>query len=299
MMKLLNIGSIAFDDVKTPYGEIKLAMGGSAVYASLSSSKFVSTAILGVVGNDFSEENFAILKRNGIDTSGIEVVSGDSFHWSGVYNDLNRAETIKTDLNVFADFNPRLSENQKKCPYVFLGNIDPILQKSVLEQINNDAIVGCDTMNYWIMSKRRDLENVINNIDLLFINEDELKMLTEQSNIFQAAENILKGRLKYLIIKRGEYGSILYGKDLLFFVPVYPIKEVIDPTGAGDSFAGAFMGYIAKMDNLNSETMKKAMLYATILASYNIQSFSVNELDRVQYPEIDRRHSELLRMIIL
>jgi len=298
-MKLVNIGSIAFDDVRTPHGEAKNSLGGSAVYASIASSNFCKTGIVGVVGDDFVDEHFNYLNVREIDVRGIEKVNGKSFHWAGIYNDLNKAETLLTELNVFAEFDPKIPSEYLFAPYLFLGNIDPELQMKVLKEMKNTRIIACDTMNYWILSKKDKLIEVIKNVDILFINEEEIKMLTGRSNIFDAADEALKLGLQYIICKRGEYGSVLFGENLLFFAPIYPVRDVIDPTGAGDSFAGGFMGYLAKEDKVSPEVLKQAMIYGAVTASINVGSFSCNSLLKSDIDSINQRFNVVKKLISL
>ena len=294
-MSLVIVGSIALDSIKTPFGEVEKALGGSAMYASLASSKFVKTQIVGVVGEDFPIEHIDLLKENDICCKGLKIVPGKTFHWKGVYNDLNKAETLETHLNVFADFNPELPPEYRKSRYVFLGNIDPVLQLRVLDQMENPGITACDTMNFWISGKKKELMEVIKRVDILFINEDEIKMLTGEQNVFSAAEIACSYGPKYLIIKRGEYGSMAVSKNFLFFVPVYPLKKVIDPTGAGDCFAGGFMGYLANTDRDDQETIKNAMIYGTVTASFDVESFSLEKIKGIDKDMIEIRKEEIMK----
>ncbi|OQX71623.1 MAG: sugar kinase [Candidatus Cloacimonas sp. 4484_275] len=297
-MSLLIVGSIALDSVKTPFGEVREALGGSAVYASMASKHFSQTEIIGVIGKDFPEEHLKLLEDNKISIIGVEKVDGKTFRWKGVYNDLNKAETLDTQLNVFADFQPKLSEKHQNTEYVFLGNIDPVLQLDVLNKIKNPRITACDTMNFWISGKLEKLIEVIKEVDILFINEDELKMLTGENNIFKAAEITEKYNLKLIVIKKGEHGAIAVKNDFVFFAPVFPLKRVVDPTGAGDSFAGGFMGYLAKSDNFNEKTIKNAMIYGTILASFDVEDFSLNKLSKVSSEEIEFRKEKIRQSVI-
>ena len=297
-MSLLIVGSIALDSVRTPYGEVREALGGSAVYASMASKHFSQTEIIGVVGEDFPDEHLNLLKSNGVSVLGVEKVSGKTFRWKGVYNDLNRAETLDTQLNVFADFQPKLSKKHQNIEYVFLGNIDPVLQLDVLNKINNPRITACDTMNFWISGKIKELDEVIKKVDILFINEDELKMLTGENNIFKAAEITEKYDLKLIIVKKGEHGALAIKGDFIFFAPVFPVKKVVDPTGAGDSFAGGFMGYLAKANRFDENTIKNAMIYGTVLASFNVEDFSLNKLSKVSKEEIEKRKEKIKESVI-
>lgn len=285
-MSLLIVGSIALDNIETPFGKVVLSLGGSAIFTSMASKNFCKSSIIGIVGKDFSKEHFLLLEENGINTQDIKVTFGKTFQWSGKYNDFNKAETLDTQLNVFANFDPQLCEDNKNCDYVFLGNIDPVLQLRVLRQMNNAKITACDTMNFWISGSKSKLLEVINNVDILFINEDELRMLTGVHNIFEAAQKAKELNPKLIVVKRGEYGSFAYSDEFIFFAPVYPVRKVVDPTGAGDSFAGGFMGYLASTGNFKETTIKNAMIYGTITASFNVESFSVNRLKKISIDDI-------------
>jgi len=285
-MSLLIVGSIALDNVKTPFGKVDQSLGGSAIYTSMVSKNFCDSHVVGIVGDDFPKAHFELLDKNKINIQDLKVVAGKTFHWSGIYNDMNKAETLDTQLNVFADFNPELSEDNRNCNYLFLGNIDPVLQLKVLKQMNNAQITACDTMNYWIKCAKSKLLEVINKVDILFINEDELKMLTNVQNIFEAAQKAKEMGPNLIVVKRGEYGSFAYSNEFIFFAPVYPVKKVIDPTGAGDSFAGGFMGYLASIGNFEEVTIKNAMLFGAVTASFNVESFSVNRLKEININDI-------------
>jgi sugar/nucleoside kinase (ribokinase family) len=296
-MSLVIVGSIAFDGVKTPYGEVDKVLGGSAIYASMASKHFCKTHIVGVVGEDFSKNYVSMLQENDICCKGIKFVPGKTFYWKGVYNDMNRAETLDTQLNVFADFNPKIPSDYRKCEYLFLGNIDPELQLRVLNQMENTKRTACDTMNFWIEGKREKLLEVIREIDILFINDDEVKMLTGKKNIFIAAEAAMELGPQLIVIKRGEYGSMAVAEDFIFFTPVYPVKNVIDPTGAGDSFAGGFMGYLAAQKKYNKTSIKNAMIYGAVMASFNIESFSLNKLREIDLKDIEARKESVIKSI--
>ena len=296
-MSLLIVGSIALDNVETPFGKVVHSLGGSAIFTSMASKNFCKSSIMGIVGKDFPKEHFMLLEENGINTQDIKVTFGKTFHWSGKYNDFNKAETLDTQLNVFANFDPQLCEDNKNCDYVFLGNIDPVLQLRVLKQMNNAKITACDTMNFWISGSKSKLLEVINNVDILFINEDELRMLTGVHNIFKAAQKAKELNPKLIVVKRGEYGSFAYSDEFIFFAPVYPVRKVVDPTGAGDSFAGGFMGYLASVGNFKETTIKNAMIYGTVTASFNVESFSVDGLKKISIDDILARKEIIERSI--
>ena len=296
-MKLTLVGSIAYDSVKTPYGEVEQALGGSSFFASVAASYFCKPCVVGVVGEDYDKKNLELLNGMGIDTSGVDVLPGKTFHWKGVYNDLNRAETLDTQLNVFADFNPIVSKEFASNDYLFLGNIHPALQLNVLKQLECCKITAMDTMNYWISSAKDELLEVIKNIDIVFINEDEAKMLTERNNVYDASEDILAMGPKLVLLKRGEYGAMAIMKDMLFFSPVYPVKKVIDPTGAGDSFAGGFMGYLAGAGEFTPKRIKEAVIYGTVMASLDVQSFSADGMMNLAKEVIEERRKKVIDII--
>ncbi len=298
-MNLLVIGSVAMDTIRTPHGEVNDILGGSTVYASMAASNFCPVRIVGVVGNDFDGKHLELLAERGVDTGGIEVCEGETFRWHGSYDDLNSAQTLDTRLNVFADFNPVLPEKFKESEVVLLGNIQPGLQLSVLDQIKNPKLVACDTMNFWIDGAREELEKVIRRVDILFINEEELKMLTGIRNIYTAAKKALSYGLKYVVAKRGEYGALVAGENLLFSIPVYPVERVVDPTGAGDSFAGGFLGYLAGTGDFSEANIKQAMLYGTVCASLNIEDFSIRVMKKSGREQIEQRRTELIKLIAL
>ena len=285
-MSLLVVGSIALDNVETPFGKVIYSLGGSAIFTSMASKNFCKSSVVGIVGDDFPKEHFELLAENKINTQDLMVIPGKTFHWSGKYNDLNKAETLDTQLNVFANFNPQLCEDNKNCDYVFLGNIDPVLQMRVLKQMNTTKSTACDTMNFWISGSRPKLLEVINNVDILFINEDELRMLVGIQNIFEAVQKAKEMGPKLIVVKRGEYGSFAYSDDFIFFAPVYPVRKVVDPTGAGDSFAGGFMGYLASVGNFEETTIKNAMIFGSVTASFNVESFSIDRLREISMNDI-------------
>lgn len=288
-MSLLIVGSVALDNVQTPFGKVERSLGGSAIFTSMVSKNLCQSNIVGIVGEDFPEEHIDLLNDSRINISDLKIVPGRTFHWAGVYNNMNTAKTLDTQLNVFADFDPQLCRDNKKCDYIFLGNIDPALQLNVLNQMVQPKITACDTMNFWISGSRPKLMEVISKVDILFINEDELRMLTNEQNIIKAAEGSLKYGPKLIIVKRGEYGSFAFTDDFIFFVPAFPVKEVIDPTGAGDSFAGGFMGYLASCGCMNKDTIKKAMLIGTVSASFCVESFSIDRLRKISIDDINKR----------
>ncbi len=288
-MSLLVVGSIAFDSVQTPFGKKDMALGGSASYAAMAGSYFCNTRIVGVVGDDFPQANLDLFEQHNICSKGIEIIEGKTFFWKGVYNDLNIAETLDTQLNVFADFDPQIPKEYESSEYLFLGNIHPTLQLRVLEQIEKPKIVACDTMNFWIDGERELLLEVIKKVDILFINEEEIKMLTQEKNVFMAASKACKMGAQLIIIKRGQYGAMAIGEDMLFYSPIFPVRAVVDPTGAGDSFAGGFMGFLTSKGKINKKIIKHAMIYGTIAASHTVESFSLEKLQNTDMKQIETR----------
>ncbi len=289
-MSLLIVGSIALDSIKNQFGSVHEALGGSAVYASISASYLHDdVSIVGVAGSDFPEKHLTLLHKRGIDTTGLELTEGKTFRWSGRYEDLNEAITLQTDLNVFGKFSPKIPERLRNAKYVFLGNIDPSLQIDVLKQMKNPAIVAADTMNFWIKGEKDNLMKMLTMIDILFINEEEIRMLTKAKNLFKAAEKATDFGPETIIVKQGEYGSFVYRKDFLFFAPIYPIQKAIDTTGAGDCFAGGFLGYMGSRDKTDELTLKKATIYGTITSSFDVENFSVKGIKNISKEKIDER----------
>lgn len=292
-MSLVIVGSIGLDTIETPVGKVTEALGGSAVYGAIAASYFSKTHTVGVVGSDFPAEHIELLKKHGIGIEGLEIREGNTFRWIGKYENWNQAQTIDTQLNVFGDFNPILPEPCLNCNSLLLGNIHPDLQLRVLEQIKSYRFVAADTMNYWINCAKEQLDKVIEKVDIVFINEDELKLYTGEKSVFKAAEVVLAQGPKLLVLKRGEYGSVLIGEELLFFAPAYPIVEVKDPTGAGDSFAGGFMGYLAQAGEMTPSNLKEACLFGTVMAALNVSDFSVVKLANHSFEHIKLMQEEL------
>ena len=289
-MSLLVVGSVAIDSVKTPFGNRERSLGGAATHFSASASYFTDVSVVGVVGEDFTADDMAVFRERNINTENLQQIpGGKTFRWVGEYGfDLNSAQTIDTQLNVFGDFNPQLSETAKKSPYLFLANIQPQLQRQVREQVDC-KFVAMDTMNYWIETAREELIKTIGVVDAVIINDSEARELAGESNLIKAAKKILTFGPKFLIVKRGEYGAALFTKDTYFATVAYPLESVFDPTGAGDSFAGGFMGYIAKHDNLDDDTIRRAIIHGSVMASFNVEEFSCDRLRRLTHPEIEAR----------
>jgi sugar/nucleoside kinase (ribokinase family) len=289
-MSLLVVGSVALDSVKTPFGEENDVLGGSATYFSVSAGYFTGVNLVAVVGEDFPEEHINLLKSNPINIDGLEKKPGKTFRWKGSYNyDLNEAHTLDTQLNVFADFDPKIPESYKNSKYVFLANIDPDLQIKVLDQITNPKLIVCDTMNYWIEGKLDSLKRLLSKINILIINDSETRELGKDPNVVKAAQKILSWGPDSIIVKRGEYGSLMFSDSSIFSAPAYPLEFVFDPTGAGDSFAGGFMGYISKVDDFSEETKRKAIIFGSTMASFNVEKFSLKRLQSLTWKEIEKR----------
>jgi len=292
-MSILVVGSIAFDTVETPYGKVNDSLGGSALYFSAAASFFSPVNVVGVVGSDFDASKISFLKKRGVNLDGLYVESGSTFRWGGRYHkNLNQRDTLFTYLNVFKDFQPKIPQHYRKCEYVFLANIDPELQLQVLEQINNPKLVILDTMNFWISGKRNILEEVIKRCDILILNDEEIRELSDEPNLLLAAEKIISKGPKALIIKKGEHGAMLFNEDKIFFAPAFPLKKVVDPTGAGDSFAGGFVGYLAKEDDFSDKTLRKAIIYGSAVASFNVEDFSFKALINLTAEKLEERVSK-------
>jgi len=289
-MDLLVVGSVALDSVKTPFGEKERILGGSATHFSVSASLFSPVRLVGVVGKDFPEEHLEFLRGRGIDLEGLEVADGETFRWVGEYTEnLNEAITLETHLNVFADFQPKLPERYRSSEFVFLANIDPELQLDVLRQVEKPRYVACDTMNFWIEGKPEALWRTLEHVDTLVINDGEARLLAGEENLIKAARSILRQGPKSLIVKRGEYGALLFDKEGEFWAPALPLEDLSDPTGAGDSFAGGFMGYLASRGEISHENFRRAIIYGSTMASFNVQAFSLDRLRTLTPEEIEDR----------
>ncbi|MFC1596283.1 PfkB family carbohydrate kinase [Candidatus Margulisiibacteriota bacterium] len=296
-MSVLIVGSVALDTVKTPFGKHANILGGSAIHASVAASFFSQVNLVGVVGQDFPAEHIDFLQRKGIDTSGLQVKEGKTFHWEGYYEyDMNQAHTVDTQLNVFADFDPQIPANLKDSEFVFLANIDPELQIRVLEQINQPRLTVLDTMNFWIETKKEKLLQAIKLVDIVVLNDAEARQLMGTPNLVVAAKKLLKLGVGKVIIKKGEHGSLLFENSDYFVAPAYPLEQVIDPTGAGDSFAGGLVGYLAKTGDLSHPNLRKAVVLGSVMASYNVEDFSLNRTKKLTDKEIFHRFSEFKRI---
>jgi len=297
-MSLLVVGSVAFDSVETPFGKCEKMLGGSASHFSISASFFTDVSIVGVVGGDYTEAEQQVFDSRGINTRDLERIDeGKTFRWRGRYDyDLNVAHTLETQLNVFADFKPKLSAESKSARLLFLGNIQPDLQREVREQMPNAELVALDTMNLWIENTRDSLLRTIKGVDVVIINDAEARQLTGIPNLIKAAREILSWGPKALIVKRGEYGAALFTGGNYFAIPAFPLESVFDPTGAGDSFAGGFMGYLSSQEKLDEDAMRRAMIFGSVMASFNVEEFGTERVRRLTHQEINDRFRAFKRM---
>lgn len=289
-MSLLVVGSVALDSVQTPFGSNADALGGSAVFFGSAACLLHPVQMVGVVGNDYPFDQLERLAARGIDLTGVTRMDGESFRWKGKYSyDLQNRETLDTRLGVFAAFEPRIPEAFRDARYVFLGNIDPALQLSVLDQIRKPALVACDTMNYWIHGKRDELLELLRHIDVLMVNDGEARELSGDWNIYRAARWILEHGPRMAVIKQGVYGAVLVDRDRVFYIPAFPLEEVFDPTGAGDAFAGGFMGHIARTGDVSTENLRRAMVYGSAMGSFAVERFSIDRFHEIGPAEVTAR----------
>lgn len=297
---LVVVGSVALDSVKTPFGVAERSLGGSAVYFSAAARFFCPVHLVGVVGHDFPQEHIQLLKKLGIQIDGLLVEQGKTFHWKGYYEkDLNRAITLKTELNVFESFKPVLMKQHLHAPHLFLANIHPDLQWSVLQQSRKPKWVACDTMNFWIESAPKSLERVLRHVDIVLMNDGEIRQWSGEAHLLKAVQRLFKLGPKIVVVKRGEYGAICFTGEGHFAIPAYLLDNVMDPTGAGDSFAGGFLGYLAKCDKPKPKDIREAILHGSVVASFNVQSFSVKRLAALKPAEIQKRLVEYRKTLLL
>lgn len=290
MGKLLVVGSVALDTVKTPFGEVAEVLGGSATYFSTAASFFTTVDLIAVVGEDFPPQHVAFLKSRGVDLTGLERRPGQTFRWQGEYtHQLNEAHTLDTKLNVFETFRPKIPETYRSPEVLFLGNIDPELQLDVLQKLPRPPLVACDTMNFWINGKREALWRVLEKVDILIINDGEARALGGNPNLVKVAQLVLARGPKHLIIKRGEYGVLMFNEKQVFGAPAFPLEDVRDPTGAGDTFAGGFLGYLSATGNRTNEALKQAIIFGSVMASFTVESFSLDRLRILDYKEVHER----------
>jgi sugar/nucleoside kinase (ribokinase family) len=292
-MALLVVGAVAFDSVRTPHGQAENILGGAATYFAVTASWFAPVRVVAVVGDDFGEEHLRVFQDRGVDTAGLVRAPGKTFSWSGEYvGDMNEARTLETHLNVFEQFAPKIPRSYLDSEFVFLGNIDPVLQLHVRRQLPRARLAALDSMNYWIKGKPEELKKALAEVDILLINETEAQMLSGISNLKKAAEVIRKMGPRTLVIKRGEHGVMLFAEGGIFSAPAFPLDEVHDPTGAGDSFAGGFMGHLAKAGELSDVQLRRAVIYGSVMASYAVEEFGLARLLRLTPKEIEARYRE-------
>ncbi|WP_373058101.1 PfkB family carbohydrate kinase [Zunongwangia sp. H14] len=292
MSKLLIVGTVAFDAIETPFGKTDKILGGAATYIGLSAAQFdTNSAIVSIIGDDFPQEYLDLFKDNNINIEGIEMVKGGkTFFWSGRYhNDLNSRDTLDTQLNVLADFQPVVPQSYKDAEFVMLGNLHPLVQLSVLEQVENPKLVVLDTMNFWMDNALEDLKTVIAKVDVITINDEEARQLSGEYSLVKAARKIEEMGPKYVVIKKGEHGALLFHEEEIFFAPALPLEEVFDPTGAGDTFAGGFSGYLAKTGDISFENMKNAIIYGSNLASFCVEKFGTERMQELSREEVHSR----------
>jgi sugar/nucleoside kinase (ribokinase family) len=296
-MSILVVGTVAFDSIETPFGSAERILGGSASYFALAASFFTSVRIVGVIGEDFPHEHIELFKQRNIDVEGIKRDKGDTFHWRGRYHeDINLRDTLELHLNVLSGFVPRLPERYRDAEYVFLGNIDPLMQLEVLNQIHRMKLVVCDTMDHWIRESAANLHKVLKRIEMLVINDSEARLLSGQSNVVRAARAILKMGPKIVLIKRGEYGVLQFSDSQVFATPAYPLEEVFDPTGAGDSFAGGFLGQLARSGDASQRGIRRAIVYGSVVASFTVEDFGVKRLTTASLPDIEERFERFVEL---
>lgn len=300
-MSLLVVGTVAFDAIETPFGKTDKILGGAATYIGLSASNFTKNiGIVSVVGGDFPQEHIDLLHKHHVNTDGLEIIKDKkSFFWAGKYHiDMNSRDTLVTELNVLADFNPKVPANFKDCEYLMLGNLTPLIQIQTIEQLNKKPkLIVLDTMNFWMDVALDDLKRVLKMVDVLTINDEEARQLSGEYSLVKAAKKILTMGPKYLIIKKGEHGALLFDDKNIFFAPALPLEEVFDPTGAGDTFAGGFIGYIAKTGDISFENMKRAIIYGSALASFTVEKFGTERLQNLTQKDIDERVNKFVNLV--
>jgi sugar/nucleoside kinase (ribokinase family) len=298
--ELLVTGTLALDNVRTPFGEVTDALGGSATFFAYAASFFTKVKLVAVVGPDFPKEHLDLLAGRGVDLAGVQVADGPTFRWTGEYGyDLNEARTLDTRLGVLADFRPDLPADFRRCPFVFLANLDPVIQLDVLRSMERPRLAALDTMNFWIKGKRDELRTVLGEVDALLINDTEARMLAEEPNLVKAARRILEWGPRVIVVKRGEYGALMATGERFFFVPAYPLESVFDPTGAGDTFAGGFMGVLAGEGTTDEAALRRAIVYGSVIASFTVEDFSLDRLKRLARAEIDARYKAFREMMQL
>jgi sugar/nucleoside kinase (ribokinase family) len=296
-MSVLVVGTVAFDSIETPFGSAERILGGSASYFALGASFFAPVRVVGVVGQDFPAEHLDLFLQRGIDLEGLKHEKGDTFHWRGRYHeDVNVRDTLELHLNVLSSFAPQLPDRYRDTEYVFLGNIDPVMQMEVLNQIRKMKLVACDTMDHWIKESAQELRKVLKRIEMLVINDSEARLLSGYQNIVKAARAILKMGPKVVLIKRGEYGVLQFSDSSVFATPAYPLEEVFDPTGAGDSFAGGFLGQMARSGDGSQRGIRRAIVYGSVVASFTVEDFGVKRLTAASLAEIEERYQRFVQL---
>lgn len=296
-MSVLVVGSVALDTVHTPFGVGERVLGGSAVYFAAAASLLTPVQLVGVVGSDYPVERLRFLEERGVDLSGVESAEGESFFWAGEYSyDLNHRETLETRLGVFASFRPRIPETFRRSRCVFLGNIDPVLQMEVLDQVERPELVACDTMNYWIEGARDALLSLLSRVDILMVNDAEVRQLAGEPNLLKAATWVRTRGPRMVVVKKGEHGAVLFGESGVFFTPGYPLEEVRDPTGAGDAFAGGFLGYLAAIGSSDPDDLRRAMVYGSVMGSFAVEDFSVDRFRSLEIQEVMDRVRDFREM---
>jgi sugar/nucleoside kinase (ribokinase family) len=297
-MTLLVVGSVALDSVETPFGKAENVIGGAGTFFSASAMHFAPVQLVGVVGNDYPVEKLEPLRAGGVDLSGLERADGSSFRWRGRYrHDLNVAETLETHLGVFSRFSPKIPQHFRRAPFVFLANIDPRLQLDVLRQVEQPKFVACDTMNFWIESRRPELLELLGHVDMVTVNDGEARQLSEKYNLVKAARWIMERGPNVVVIKKGEHGAYLFHDREIFFAPAYPLEEVFDPTGAGDSFAGGLMGYLARRGSVDIQELRRAVIYGSAMGSFAVERFSVGRLLEISREDIAARVSAFRQLV--
>lgn len=297
-MRLLVVGSVALDSVETPFGSADEVLGGSATYFAASASHHTPVCAVGVIGSDYPRTRLEVLSKRDVDLSGVAQAEGESFRWKGRYrHDLNSAETLDTRLGVFATFKPELTDTHRDAEFVFLANIDPKLQLDVLDQMHRPKLVACDTMNFWIESRRDDVLQVMSRVNLVTLNDGEARQLTGLANLVQAARWILARGPSHVVIKKGEHGAFLFTRESIFFAPAYPLEQLFDPTGAGDSFAGGFMGWVARTGDLSEANLRRAVVYGSAMGSFAVERFSIDRLIEIGPEDIARRVAEFRELV--
>lgn len=296
-MSIVVVGSVFFDTIETPHGRAERVLGGAATHFALAASFFAPVQVVATVGDDFPDAELAVHRARGVDLAGLERRAGRTGSWTGRYHeDMNRRDTLHLDLGVFADFRPELPGTYRAARHLFLANIDPVLQGRVLDQLGEPALVGADTMNHWIENSRAELEKLLRRVDVLLINDEEARQLSGEHNLVRAARSILARGPKSLLIKRGEYGVIHFSADSIFAVPAFPLEEVFDPTGAGDAFAGGFMGSLVRAGDTSEKSVRRAIVYGSVVASFIVEDFGMRRLQRLEPDEIERRYRQFIAL---